>query len=164
MCTFLILTAVMLSGCARSESEMQNLAEMDKPAPNFTLRDLGGQEVSLDQFRGKIVLMDFWATWCGPCRMTMPLLERLEKEYSSVMVQLAINQFEPIDEVREYVQSQGVHAKVLLDEDGSVSTAYRVGSIPTQFLIDRKGILRHVQLGFSPDMTAELRLEIEKLR
>jgi thiol-disulfide isomerase/thioredoxin len=154
----------MLSGCSKPESDTQAVAEMNRPAPNFTLRDLGGQEVSLDQFKGKIVLMDFWATWCGPCRMTMPLLERLQKEYSSVMVQLAVNQYEPIEEVREYVQSQGVHARVLLDEEGSVSAAYRVGSIPMQVLIDREGILRYVQLGFSPSMTAELRMEIEKLR
>ena len=161
----LLLSAIMLSSCAQPSSDMEGIAEIGKTAPNFTLRDLGGQEVSLDQFKGKIVLLDFWATWCGPCRMTMPLLERLQKEYSSDLVQLAINMYEPIDLVREYARSQGLHAPVLLDEEGSVSYAYRIGAIPTQVLINREGIVRFVQEGFNPAVgLSQLRSEIETLR
>jgi len=157
--------AMVGSSCVQPPSETENAAQIDRAAPNFTLRDLGGQEVSLDQFKGKIVLLDFWATWCGPCRMTMPLLERLQKEYSGVLVQLAINMFEPVEEVREYVRSQGLHAQVLLDAEGSVSSTYRVGGIPTQVLIDRDGIVRFVQEGFNPAVgLAPLRSEIDKLR
>jgi thiol-disulfide isomerase/thioredoxin len=161
---FLILSAILLPNCVQPSSEMEGVAEIGRTAPNFTLPDLGGQEVSLDQFKGKIVLLDFWATWCGPCRMTMPLLERLQNQYSDVLVQLAINMQEPLNNVREYVRSEGIHARVLLDEDGSVSYAYRVGAIPMQILIDREGILRHVQTGFDPGMSSQLRSEIEKMR
>ena len=165
ICAVLLLSAIMLSSCAQSSSDMEGVAEIDKAAPDFTLLDLGGQEVSLEQFKGKIVLLDFWATWCVPCQMTMPLLERLQKEYSSDLVQLAVNMYEPIDLVREYARSQGLHAPVLLDEEGSVSYTYRVGGIPTQVLIDRGGIVRFVQEGFDPGIgLSQLRLEIEKLR
>jgi thiol-disulfide isomerase/thioredoxin len=160
----LILSAMLLPSCSRPSSEMEGVAEIGRAAPDFTLPDLGGQEISLDQFKGKIVLLDFWATWCGPCRMTMPLLERLQNQYSDVLVQLAINMEEPLNDVREYVRSEGIHARVLLDEDGSVSYAYRVGVIPMQILIDRKGIVRHVQAGFDPGMSSQLRSVIEELR
>ena len=114
---FLILTALMLSSCVQQPSEPPGLAGIGQAAPNFTLRDLGGQEVTLDQFKGKIVLLDFWATWCGPCRLVMPLLERMQKDYSDTMVQLAINVMEPKDMVEEYVREQGIHALVLMDTE-----------------------------------------------
>jgi len=74
--------------------------EIGQPAPEFKLPDLSGNAVSLTQYQGKIVLVDFWATWCGPCRLSMPLLEDLQKEYPNELVLLAVNLQEPLDEVR----------------------------------------------------------------
>ena len=163
---FLILSALVLSSCVQPpQSDMEAMAEIGRAAPDFTLRDLGGQEVSLDQFKGKIVLLDFWATWCGPCRLVMPLLERLQKEYSDTMVQLAINVMEPNDMVEEYVREQGIHALVLMDQEGSVSLSYGAIGIPTQVLIDKEGIVRFIQEGFSPAVgLIPLREEIDKIR
>ncbi len=162
---FLICAAIVLSGCVQPPSDTEGVAEIGRAAPNFTLRDLGGQEVSLDQFKGKIVLLDFWATWCGPCRLVMPLLERLQKEYSDTMIQLAVNVMEPNDMVEEYVREQKIHALVLMDQEGSVSLTYRAVGIPTQVLIDKEGIVRFIQEGFNPAVgLAPLRAEIEKIR
>ncbi len=137
---------------------------MDQPAPSFQLTDLHGQEVSLAQFQGKVVILDFWATWCGPCRMSMPLLEKLQQEYPSDLKLLAINLEEPLDQVRDYVSRQNIRSTVLLDSEGKVGRAYGSESIPMQVIIDKKGIVRDVLVGFSPRMTDRLRGEIAKLR
>ena len=163
-CVILGFSAIMLCDCTRPPSESGTTAQIGRAAPDFKLSDLSGQEISLTQFRGKIVLLDFWATWCGPCRMTMPLLENLQKEYSGVMVQLAVNLEEPKDLVQDYVKSQGIRAQVLLDEQGSVAQAYGAEAIPRQVLIDKKGVVQYIQTGFSPAMSSQLRAEIEKLR
>ncbi len=94
----------------------------------------------------------------------MPLLERLQKEYPNALVLLAINLEEPKDVVRNYVREQGINSQVLLDEQGSVGQTYGTDSIPMQVLVDRNGIIRHIQVGFNPRMSSELRSVIENLR
>jgi thiol-disulfide isomerase/thioredoxin len=163
VCAALISSLILSYGCTRPSSGPQTALEVDKAAPKFTLPDLKGTEYSLDQYRGKVVLLDFWATWCSPCRMTMPLLEKLQNEFHGNLALLAINLQETEDVVRDYVRTQNVNSHVLLDEEGSVAQAYGADSIPMQVLIDRNGTVRFVQLGFSPGMAAELRMEIEKL-
>jgi thiol-disulfide isomerase/thioredoxin len=137
--------------------------EIGRPAPEFELPDLSGNAVSLNQYQGKIVLVDFWATWCSPCRLSMPILEDLQKEYPNELVLLAVNLQEPLDEVRQYVTAQHIRSRVLLDEEGKVGTVYGSESIPMQVLIDQKGIVRDVQMGFSPSMGNRLREEVRKL-
>jgi thiol-disulfide isomerase/thioredoxin len=161
----LILSAMIISSCSRPPSGSESGVQVGQPAPNFKLPDLHGREVSLDQYKGRLVLLDFWATWCGPCRMTMPLFERVQKEFSSTLVLLAINLQEPKDTVLDYVYKQGINPQVLLDEKGSVGETYGTVSIPMQVLIDKQGIVRNVQMGFDPRTTiSQLRAQIEQLR
>jgi thiol-disulfide isomerase/thioredoxin len=134
-----------------------------KIAPDFTLEDMAGNRVSLDDYRGQIVILDFWATWCGPCRMSMPMLDGIEKEYSGKMSVLAINLQEPKGVVREYILSQGLDSKVLLDEDGTVGRQYGAAAIPMQYLVDQDGIVRLILNGFHPRMDSQIRDEINKL-
>ncbi len=150
---------LLFSGCTRSPENV----EIDRPAPAFKLRDLGGQEVSLNQFRGKVVLLDFWQTSCGPCRMTMPLLEKLQKEYAGRMVLLAINLQETPEIVQEYMRQQNLHSQVLFDQDGTVGEIYGAGAIPMQVLIDKTGIVREIQVGFNPQMASQFRAKIQNL-
>ncbi len=161
-CTLLILAAT-LTRCARGPSGEES-PEVGRTAPNFKLPDLSGHQVSLDQFRGKIVMLDFWATWCGPCRLTMPVLENLQKEYPKDLTLLAINLAEPPDLVRSYVEKQNIGSTVLLDEDGKVGEAYQSDSIPMQVLIDKQGIVRQVSVGYSSSLANRLRSAIEELR
>ena len=95
--------------------------------------------------------------------MTMPILEKLQKEYRDDLILLAINIQETPDLVRPYVRKQNIKSMVLLDQKGSVSAAYGSNSIPMHVLIDRQGIIRHVQVGYGANMEAQLRAEINKL-
>jgi thiol-disulfide isomerase/thioredoxin len=161
---FLMLSffAFIFSSCSRPPSSREAIVEIGREAPKFKLPDLSGQVVSLDQYKGKVVMLDFWATWCGPCRMSMPILESLQKEYSNDLTLLAINLQEPRDGVRDFVREQSIHSRVLLDEDGAVGEIYGAGSIPMQVLIDRTGTVRYIVLGVRS--SAELREMVNKLR
>ncbi|HYK87401.1 MAG TPA: TlpA disulfide reductase family protein [Acidobacteriota bacterium] len=162
VCGLLILVAA-LTRCVRGPSGEES-PEVGRLAPNFKLSDLSGRVVSLDQYRGKIVMLDFWATWCGPCRITMPVLENLQKEYPKDLTLLAINVSEPRELVRRYVDNQKIASTVLLDEDGAVGEAYRSESIPMQVLIDQRGVVRRVTVGYSSRLADQLRSAIEQLR
>ncbi len=156
-----IVLALLISGCSRGgESDS---VQVGKPAPEFQLTDLGGSKVSLSQFRGKIVLLDFWATWCQPCRESMPEMENLQKKYSSQLTLLAINVSEAPDEVRSFLQRERIHSRVLLDQDGAVSNAYRIMAIPMQVLIDRDGVIRNVNMGGGFGLGRRLGAQIDKL-
>jgi thiol-disulfide isomerase/thioredoxin len=158
----LSFSAIILSSCSRPSSGPEAMVEVGLEAPKFKLPDLSGQEVSLDQYKGKVVMLDFWATWCGPCRMSMPILENIQKEYSNDLTLLAINLQEPRDGVRDFVREQGIHSRVLLDESGKIGETYGAGSIPMQVLIDRQGVVRYIVFGVRA--ASELRGMINKLR
>lgn len=161
VCIILVFSFVTLASCIYSPEVMVNIGQ---PAPDFKLSDLGGQEVSLEKFEGKIILLDFWATWCNPCRMTMPVVEKLSKEYPDDMVLLAVNMQESKNVVEKYAFEQAISSRILLDEEGTVSAAYGAYAIPMQFLIDRSGIVRHIQTGYGSNMASQMRMQIESLR
>jgi peroxiredoxin len=119
-------------------------------AANFTLQSLAGGEISMAQLRGKVVFLNIWATWCGPCREEMPSMETLYDEFKSHkdFVMLAISQDERgRDVVAPYVAKNGYHFTVLLDPKNLVSTAYNVSGVPETFIIDRAGRIVAHHLG-----------------
>lgn len=122
-------------------------------APDFTLRDLSNHPVTLSSYRGhKVVLMDFWATWCGPCRMAMPGLQDLADKYGKQGLEiLSINQGESADHVRDFIQREKYTFHVVLDRDQAVGNQYGVQAIPTLVLVDKKGVVRWIRVGYSPD-------------
>lgn len=162
---FLIAIFLLMIGirCSSPSREMGTTVKIGQEAPPFKLQDLAGREVSLKDYRGKIVVLDFWATWCGPCQWTQKMLEDLQKEYPREMSLLAINQEESDDVVRDYVQKQGLGAVVLLDKNGSIGRQYDAyNMIPKHFLIDRKGIVRYIKTGHDPQMNSQIKAEIDK--
>jgi thiol-disulfide isomerase/thioredoxin len=161
VCIILVFCIGAFSSCIYRPEMIVNIGQT---APSFELPDLNGQEISLEEFRGKIVLLDFWATWCALCRTTMPTLERLSKEYPNDVALLAINLQESRDVIERYVIEQALSLQILLDEEGTVGTAYGAYAIPMQFLIDRSGVVRHVQTGYSPNTASQMRAQIEQLR
>ena len=110
-------------------------------APNFTLKNLDGKEISLSQFRGKHVLINFWATWCGPCKIEMPSLEALYERFKDRnFVLLAIsNDMFGANIVKPFVKAHNINFPVLLDQRLKVSNAFGVVSLPTTFMIDPQG-------------------------
>lgn len=118
------------------------------PAPAFALTALDGQTVRLSDLRGKVVMLNFWATWCGPCSAEMPNIEKVYQNYRDQgVVILAINQGEFAEQVRGYADLYQLHFPILLDESTEVGRLYRVRALPTTFFIDRDGIIRQVQIG-----------------
>ena len=109
-------------------------------AQNFILKSLEGNEVSLEDYRGKIVLLNFWATWCLPCRTEMPSMEKLYNEFKDKdFTILAIDMQEDADSVKVFREKYKLNFPILLDSDGSVGQFYDVIGIPTTYLVDREG-------------------------
>jgi peroxiredoxin len=109
-------------------------------APDFNLLDSQGRPVALSDYRGKLVLLNFWATWCGPCREEMPSMERLHRKFGEQgLAVLAVNQRENAAQVNKFMKTQGLNFTTLLDTTGRVAGYYRVYGIPVSYLVDRHG-------------------------
>ncbi len=109
-------------------------------APDFTLKNLEGSEVSLKDFEGKVVFLNFWATWCGPCREEMPSMERLWQRFKEEdFVILAVDLRESRGEVVSFMKEYGLTFPVLLDSKGEVGSMFGVRAIPTTYLLDSEG-------------------------
>ncbi len=118
------------------------------PAPDFTLTSLEGKKVRLSDLQGKIVLINFWATWCAPCRLEMPLIEERAERYSSQLAVLGVNFDEPQDQVQSFVDELGLRFDVLLDPGAQVQDLYQVRGYPTSLFVDEAGIVRFIHIGF----------------
>jgi len=119
-------------------------------APNFDLRTIQGKSAQLDDYEGKPVLINFWATWCPPCRAEMPEIEEFYEKYKNDVVVLGINLTQTeasIDGVKAFVNEYNATFPVLLDEEMNVSTLYKVQGYPTSYFVDGKGIIRQKIVG-----------------
>ncbi|MFC2025050.1 redoxin domain-containing protein [Chloroflexota bacterium] len=117
-------------------------------APTFQLQDLNGQTVSLGDLMGKPVLLNFWATWCPPCRSEMPLLQEIYEGWSDKgLVLLAIDIGEHPTQVRKFLETHNLSIPVLLDTNGEVAQKYNIIPIPTTFFIDKDGIIQEKVIG-----------------
>ncbi len=130
------------------------------PAPDFTLPTLGGGTLHLAETRGQPLILNFWATWCPPCRAEMPALQEAAR-LADVTV-LAVNQGEGEAQVAQFMQTQALALPALLDQDVAVSQLYRVRSLPTTFFIDGDGVIREIVIG-GPMSKALLQSKIERL-
>ncbi len=117
-------------------------------APNFTLKSLQGGNVSLKDFKGKVVLINFWATWCYSCIIEMPSMEKIYNKYKNEgFVILGVDIMEPEERVRKFIQKNGYTFPILLDPEGSLRKDYPMTGIPTSYLVDKNGNLKSKILG-----------------
>lgn len=117
------------------------------PAP-MVLADMAGREVDLSSFKGEVVLVNFWATWCEPCREEMPSLQRLQQKLGGKGLRvLAVNVGEGAPRIRQFLERTPVALTILRDADSEAMKAWRVRMLPASFLVDRRGMLRYQIVG-----------------
>jgi len=142
---------------SQNSPQAENTPELDEqkssgvgaePALGFNLNNLDGENVALSDYQGKAVMVNFWATWCPPCRNEMPLIQDFAAANQDNLVVLAINAGDTIVEVEDFVNSQSLDAlNFLLDPTSSVADLYRVPGLPTSLFIDAEGLLQGVHIG-----------------
>ena len=147
-----------LAQCAKEKAPSTGLA------PDFTLQTLDGQEITLSQLKGKVVLLDFWATWCAPCRESIPHMIQLYKNYRENGLQLIGMDVDKgdIETVRKFVKSMDIPYPIVVAPD-DVARNYRVNGIPTAILIDKGGNIRERIAGFSDSIAQELTRKVAEL-
>jgi cytochrome c biogenesis protein CcmG, thiol:disulfide interchange protein DsbE len=132
---------------AEEETVPLTTAHTDFTAPDIILATLDGKAQSLDELRGKIVLINFWASWCPPCRTEMPEIQAAVQAHRDTFVVLAINNRESGEVAQAMIDELHLSFPVLLDLDGEAASAYGVMALPTSFFVDRAGIIRAVNIG-----------------
>jgi peroxiredoxin len=121
------------------------------PAPAFTLSSSSGSNVSLAQYQGQVVMINFWASWCGPCRQEMPLLESIYKKYNKLgFTMIGVNVEPDSKAADEWLKATPVSFPILYDKDSKVSKLYDVSGMPSTVIIDRSGKLRMLHRGYKP--------------
>jgi peroxiredoxin len=121
------------------------------PAPAFTLASRGGGQVSLADLKGQVVMINFWATWCGPCRQEMPLLQQIHAKYEPLgFTMLGVNVEPDSAAAQSWLKGMPVSFPILFDRQSAVSSSFGVEAMPSSVLIDREGRVRHVHRGYKP--------------
>ena len=164
MSIFLLL----LAGCKdqpQSTQQPRSGSYIGNPAPDFTLTDMQGKQVTLAQFRGKVVILNFWATWCPPCREEMPSMERLSQQFKDQgLVLLAVNVEEDgFEAVSSFLNKNPYSFPILLDTAVDVQNLYQVYRFPESFLIDRNGNVVDKIIGGRDWMSAPILAKIKLL-
>ncbi|MGX5583179.1 thiol:disulfide interchange protein [Bacillus thuringiensis] len=155
------------SEAAMKEIIARNGIEIRKSAPDFELTKLDGTNVKLSDLKGKKVILNFWATWCGPCQQEMPDMEAFYKEHKENVEILAIN-YTPSEKgggeekVSNFAKEKGITFPILLDKNIDVTTAYKVITIPTSYFIDTKGVIQDKFIG--PMTQKEMEKRVAKLK
>ncbi|MBI5137442.1 MAG: TlpA family protein disulfide reductase [Nitrospirae bacterium] len=155
------VAAVLAGGCNRNSEAVpvaKEGARVSKgigpnigfTAPDFELVDTRGNRVSLSSFRGNVVLLNFWATWCGPCRIEMPTLQALTEDYAarSFRVVAVAGDPEGVRKVAPFMDGLGLTFPGLIDQDGRIQDMYLVNALPMTYVLDRQGVVVYKMVGF----------------
>lgn len=167
-----VLSEVLDKGSNLNSSSQENSSEDDffkklgvrkmvnEQAPSFVLKDIDGTEVSLDSFKGKTVFIDFWATWCGPCKKEMPHIEKLAQEFQKQGLVILTISNENKDTITQFLSDNKYKIRSLIDEGKEVAKKYQVKGLPTAFIIDKEGKIVTHFIGSRDE--ASLRNELKK--
>lgn len=155
----LFLSAILVFGVSQGlfqpkagDDSAQSAPLTGSAAPEFSLQTLDGKDVLSSQFRGKPVLINFWATWCGPCEEEMPLIQKAADQYGQNLIVLGINDDETADQVRTFVQQHRLSFHILMDPGSKVTDLYQVRGFPTTYFVNAQGKIQAIQIG---EMSAE---------
>ncbi len=149
--------SVCLAPCATAET-------IQGKAPDFTLKSQGGDNIKLSELRGKVVMINFWASWCGPCRQEMPVLDQLYQRYRSLdFIILGVNVEENSDAAKSLLKDIPVTFPILFDSANNVSKLYKIKGMPSTLLVDRGGNMRHLYMGYQPGYEEEYQQQVRAL-
>jgi peroxiredoxin len=134
------------------------------PAANFTLKSASGENIRLSEYVGQVVLINFWASWCGPCRQEMPELEQIQQRYSQLgFTVFGVNVEQDREMADKVLRDIPVSFPILFDDTNAVSELYGVDAMPATVLVDRNGVIRHMHRGYTPGMEALYEQQIRQL-
>lgn len=156
-----LIVLLVVFGCERKNPPPPKIGDL---APPFTLKDLDGKKVSLDDFKEKVVLIDFWATWCPPCKESVPDLDGLYRKYKDngiIILGLSVDAGGP-QIVKAFKEAYKMSYPILM-ADESITRKYGVRGIPSLFILDKDGRIQQNFVGFSPGMTAMIEKKIKEL-
>jgi thiol-disulfide isomerase/thioredoxin len=156
------LFAILLAAVVFAASAV---AEVSKgPAPDFTLKSRSGKNLKLSELRGQVVMINFWASWCGPCRQEMPLLDKLYERYSPLgFTLLGVNVEEDSGKAQALLNENPVSFPVLFDVTNKVSKLYNLSAMPSTVLVDRDGNMRYLHKGYVPGTEVEYEKQVKAL-
>ena len=148
----LVIPALLITGCTRN-SQPQS-ATVGQPAPDFTLPNLNGEAVSLSDFAGRPVFINFWRINCNPCREEIPFLQAVAEETQGELVMLGINVGDDTSSIEQFLENNSFSLLILLDSDITVARKYGIPGTPTTFFIDEEGIIKAKVIGPFPSKSA----------
>jgi len=161
------LNKIILAGIILLFTTSISIAASEKltgKAANFTLKSRSGKNIKLSELRGQVVMLNFWASWCGPCRKEMPLLEKISKKYKRLgFTLLGVNVEENSSAAKKYLREVKVSFPILFDRTNKTSKLYNVSAMPTTILIDRNGNKRFLHKGYKPGYENDYKKQIKKL-
>lgn len=155
-----LLLSLLLGACSSSPSTTRSAVKPEsqrRKAPDFALRDADGKLVRLSDYRGQVVLLNFWATWCGPCRLEIPWLMEFQREHKHrglVVLGIAMDE-DGWDVVKPFIERLGVNYRILMGDDTVAQLYGGIDSLPTTFLIDRQGRVASVHIGLTSKRSYE---------
>jgi len=153
-----VALALFLSYCAKKPKESIS-------APDFTLKTIEGQEITLSGLRGKVVLLDFWATWCGPCKESIPHLTQLYKNYQDKgfeLIGMSLDKSGEVEMVRRFVKSMDIPYPIIMTPE-DVARNYKITGLPTTVLIDKEGKVREKIVGFNSTIGQQIAARVSEL-
>jgi len=155
----LLMSVLLMDAVCFAEGEMEW-----KKAPDFTIKSLTGKNIKLSELRGRVVLINFWATWCAPCKEELPFFNRLYTKYKGVGLEiLGVNIDKVTSQASQMSGALDLTFPILLDPAGRVSELYRIRSMPTTFVVAKDGTVRHIHWGFGPTEPTRYETEIRNL-
>ena len=168
--------AVMVSACGGASGQGGGATtpgggEGDKhellgnPAPSFSAESVNGKgKVSLDDWKGKVVLVDFWATWCEPCKKSFPKLEELRVKYNASGFEVVgISEDDENSGIKEFGENHGAKFPLVWDKDKAIANKWHPPNMPSSFIVDKKGVVRFVHLGYHDGEEKEIEQEVKSL-